>query len=81
MAILQSAVAPEIQGRVFTAVGSLAGLASPVGMAIAGPVADWAGVQVWFLMGGVMRFIPAVMQLEDEAVRREKQNGLAEQDI
>jgi MFS transporter, DHA3 family, macrolide efflux protein len=80
MAILQSAVAPELQGRVFTAVGSMAGLASPLGMAIAGPVADWAGVQVWFLvggiisilMGGTMRLIPAVMQIEDEAERREK---------
>jgi MFS transporter, DHA3 family, macrolide efflux protein len=87
MAILQSAVAPELQGRVFTAVGSMAGLASPLGMAIAGPVADWAGVQVWFLvggiisilMGGTMRLIPAVMQIEDEAERREKQNGLAAQ--
>lgn len=87
LALLQSAVAPEIQGRVFTAVNSLAGLASPLGMAIAGPVADRAGVQVWFLVGGVvsilmggaMRFIPAVMQIEDEAGKREKQNGLAQQ--
>jgi len=39
-------VAPELQGRVFTAVSSMAGLASPLGIAIAGPVADWAGVQV-----------------------------------
>jgi len=87
MAILQSAVAPELQGGVFTAVGSMAGLASPLGIAIAGPVADWAGVQAWFLvggivsivMGGTMRLIPAVMQLEDEADKREKQNGLAPQ--
>ncbi|HOT91459.1 MAG TPA: MFS transporter [Anaerolineae bacterium] len=85
MALLQSAVAPEIQGRVFTAVSSLAGLASPLGMMIAGPVADRAGVQVWFLIGGLvsilmgsaMCFIPAVLQLEDEAGRREKQNSLA----
>ncbi len=83
LALLQSAVAPEIQGRVFTAVSSMSGLASPLGMAIAGPVADWAGVQVWFLVGGVisilmggtMRLIPTVMQLEDEAIKREKQNG------
>lgn len=78
-AILQSAVAPEMQGRVFTAVSSLSGLASPLGMLIAGPVADWAGVQVWFLMGGIasllmggaMRLIPAVMRSEDEASKRE----------
>ena len=82
MAILQSAVAPEIQGRVFTAVGSMTGAASLLGMAIAGPVADWLGVQVWFAAAGVisvlmavtMRLIPAVMQLEDEASRRGEAN-------
>ena len=87
LALLQSAVAPEIQGRVFTAVGSMAGAASLLGMAIAGPVADWVGVQVWFIAAGVismsmavaMRMIPAVMQLEDEASKREKQNGATEQ--
>ncbi|MFN2286246.1 MAG: MFS transporter, partial [Anaerolineae bacterium] len=87
LAILQSAVAPEIQGRVFTAVSSMAGAASLLGMAIAGPVADRFGVQVWFigagvisiLMGVAMRSIPAVMRLEDDASEREKQNGLEEQ--
>ncbi len=64
----------------------MAGLASPLGIAIAGPVADWVGVQVWFLVGGVisilmggaMRFIPAVMQLEDEANKRGKMNDAVE---
>ena len=87
MAILQSAVAPEIQGRVFTAVGSMAGAASLLGMAIAGPVADQFGVQVWFVAAGIisilmavaMRSIPAVMRLEDDASKREKQNGSTEQ--
>ncbi|MBN1565825.1 MAG: MFS transporter [Anaerolineae bacterium] len=86
-AILQSAVAPEIQGRVFTAVGSMAGAASLLGMLIAGPVADWAGVQIWFIAAGIisvamaiaMRLIPAVMRIEDDAIQREKQNGLVEQ--
>ncbi len=84
LALLQSAVAPEIQGRVFTAVSSMSGLASPLGMLIAGPLADRAGVQAWFLIGGLvsllmgvaMFFIPAVVQLEDEAARREAQNKL-----
>jgi MFS transporter, DHA3 family, macrolide efflux protein len=75
LAILQAAVAPEIQGRVFTAVQSLAGLAAPLGMVIAGPLADRFGVQVWFLIGGVislmmgvgLRFVPSVMHLEDRA--------------
>ena len=86
MAILQSAVAPEIQGRVFAAVGSLSGVASLLGMAIAGPVADAFGVSVWFvaagvisvLMGVAMRSIPAVMRIEEEAKQREKANGVGE---
>ena len=74
-AILQSVVAPEIQGRVFTTIESLAGLAAPLGMAIAGPLADAYGVQLWFLIGGFislmmgvgLRFVPSVMHLEDHA--------------
>jgi DHA3 family macrolide efflux protein-like MFS transporter len=89
LAILQSAVTQELQGRVFTAVGSMAGAASLLGMAIAGPIADRFGVQVWFVAMGVisvlmavaMRSIPAVMRLEDDASKREKQNGLAEQPV
>jgi MFS transporter, DHA3 family, macrolide efflux protein len=73
MAIVQSAVPPELQGRVFTVIGSVVGLASPIGMAIAGPVADRFGVQLWFVIGGILSIImgaacvmvPAVLHLED----------------
>ena len=73
MAIIQDVVEPDIQGRVFTVTSSLAGAAAPIGMAIAGPVADRFGVQAWFLAGGLMTlllgltmgFVPAVMNLED----------------
>ncbi|MBN1877074.1 MAG: MFS transporter [Anaerolineae bacterium] len=72
-AILQDAVPSELQGRVFTVTMSIAAAASPLGMAIAGPISDWLGVQVWFLIGGitwlmatlVMGLIPAVMHLEE----------------
>jgi DHA3 family macrolide efflux protein-like MFS transporter len=74
-AILQDVVAPEVQGRVFTVIGSLSAAASPLGMAIAGPVADRLGVQVWFmtggaaalLMGAVMPLIPSIMRLEEHS--------------
>ncbi len=73
MAVIQDVVAPDIQGRVFTVVSSLAGAAAPLGMAIAGPIADRFGVQAWFLAGGLvtllmgstMGFVPAVMNLEE----------------
>lgn len=82
MAILQSTVAPEIQGRVFTALDSMSGVASLLGMGIAGPVADFAGVQIWFIAAGVIsllmvvgiRAIPAVRRIEDEAEQRRRKN-------
>lgn len=52
-AMLQSKVAPEMQGRVFSMIGSLAGLAAPLGTALAAPVADLLGVRVWFIAGGI----------------------------
>jgi DHA3 family macrolide efflux protein-like MFS transporter len=78
-AILQDRIAPEMQGRVFTLVGSLAGLMAPLGLAIAGPVAERLGIQVWFWIGGICCIlmgagsflIPAIMQLEDSSGRPE----------
>lgn len=73
LAAVQAVVAPEMQGRVFTLIGSAASAMSPLGLIIAGPVADRFGVQTWFVIGGIVTlgmaaagyFIPAVMHLED----------------
>jgi DHA3 family macrolide efflux protein-like MFS transporter len=75
MAIFQSAVAPDMQGRVFTVIGSMTAAASPLGLALAGPVADVLGIQAWFIVGGVSCilmgvgcfFVPTIMHLEDQA--------------
>ncbi len=72
-AILQEVVDPAIQGRVFTVISSISGAAAPLGMLVAGPLADKWGVQLWFLLGGivtvacavVMRISPSVMHMED----------------
>ncbi len=74
IALLQDLVAPEMQGRVFTTVQSLAGLMTPLGLALAGPLADWLGVQSWFIIGGVGCFvlglsgffIPVIVHLEEQ---------------
>jgi hypothetical protein len=50
----------------------------PLGLAIAGPLADGLGVQVWFVAAGVAMviigagalFVPAVMRIEDRATER-----------
>jgi len=76
-AIFQSVIAPEMQGRFFTLIGSISGAMTPLGLLIAGPVADALGVQVWYLAGGLATlalgiagfFIPAVMQVEERRVR------------
>ena len=54
MALLQSTIAPEMQGRVFSLAGSLFMLTSPIGLAIAGPVSDAFGLQIWYLVAGTL---------------------------
>ncbi len=71
-AILQSSVAPDMQGRVFSLVGSLSGAMAPVGLAIAGPISDLISIQVWFRVAGITcigmalfgYFLPAVFNIE-----------------
>ena len=72
-AALQATVAPDMQGRVFTLIESVSSAMSPIGLLIAGPVADRIGVQSWFLMGGVVSVLmgiiglltPAIIHFED----------------
>lgn len=72
-AAVQAAVSPEMQGRVFSLIGTVAAAMSPLGLIIAGPIADNLGVQTWFLIGGIVTllmgigslFIPAVIHFED----------------
>lgn len=53
-AVMQEKVEPEIQGRVFSFLNAGASLASPLGLAIAGPVADATSNQLWFILGGIL---------------------------
>lgn len=74
MAIVQAVVAPEMQGRVFTLMGATSAAMMPLGLAIAGPLADVIGVRTWFIAGGIVTlavavlemFSPALMNIEQE---------------
>lgn len=74
-AVFQATIAPEMQGRVFTLIGSLSAGMAPIGLIIAGPVADWLGVQTWYLIGGAVTlfmgvggfFVPMLLHIEDGA--------------
>jgi DHA3 family macrolide efflux protein-like MFS transporter len=80
-AALQATVDPEMQGRIFTLLGSIASAMSPLGLIAAGPVADYLGVQTWFLIGGfvtlvmalIMLAIPAVVHFEDGHPKQKRQ--------
>jgi DHA3 family macrolide efflux protein-like MFS transporter len=71
--ILQATVDPGMQGRVFSLTSSLATAMIPIGLALAGVLSDAFGIQIWFIVGGIVTFlmglagfaIPAVMNIED----------------
>ncbi len=73
-AVMQSTVAPDMQARVFSLLGSAAAAMSPIGLLIAGPLSDKFGIQTWFLLGGTICilmavtgfFIPALKNIESE---------------
>lgn len=76
-AVIQSAVEPDMQARIITLLSSVGGGMAPIGLMIAGPVADHAGIQTWFFLGGILcvlmsvagLFIPAVMNIENHQSR------------
>ena len=77
MAAIQASTPPDLQGRLFSLTGSAAGMMMPIGLAIAGPLSDRYGANVWFLVGGgaaillgtAAFFVPAIMNLEEQGNR------------
>jgi DHA3 family macrolide efflux protein-like MFS transporter len=73
-ALIQSTVEPDMQARIFSFLSSVGTGIAPLGLMIAGPVADRAGIQTWFLLGGILcifmavtgLFIPTVMNMEKQ---------------
>jgi len=76
-AVLQVIVAPEMQGRVFNLIASMAAAMSPIGLIFAGPIADHFGVRTWFVVGGVITMLlgvgallnPTIIKIESEGRR------------
>jgi DHA3 family macrolide efflux protein-like MFS transporter len=83
-AVIQSAVMPEMQGRVISLISTFAGLAMPIGLAVAGPLSDAMGIQTWFIIGGIFMSLsgifgflsPAMRGLEDQP-----SNVISEKDL
>jgi DHA3 family macrolide efflux protein-like MFS transporter len=74
MAVLQSTVAPDMQGRVMSLIMAASVAMTPLSLLVAGPIADVLGVQVWYILGGVVTvligigsfFVPALMNIESQ---------------
>jgi len=87
-ALLQTLVAPEMQGRVFTVVMSMAGAVSPFSLAVGGPIADRFGIRVlYFIAGGSILLLallawrsPIIMNLEEQARAQSKSPEAGEKD-
>lgn len=73
MAIMQSTVIPDMQGRVFSLLGAGATAMMPLSLLIAGPISDAFGIRFWYIFGGTICilmtlaafFIPAIVNIED----------------
>jgi DHA3 family macrolide efflux protein-like MFS transporter len=72
-AIFQTAIEPDMQGRVFSLISAGATAMMPLSLLVAGPISDWLGVRVWYLVGGSLCIvvtiaafsIPSIMNIEN----------------
>jgi len=75
MAIMQSKIAPEMQGRVMGMTNSLCMMMMPISLMISAPIAEFLGLRVWYWAGGGLvilivcaaRFVPSIMNLDKPA--------------
>lgn len=52
LAYMQETIAPEKMGRAFSLMGLMGSLTMPLGLLVAGPVAELIGVHMWFAISG-----------------------------
>lgn len=73
LAICQAAIEPQMQGRVFALITSLSKISAPLGLVIAGPLAELTSVRTWFVSAGLITvaigmvsfMIPDLLGIED----------------
>jgi DHA3 family macrolide efflux protein-like MFS transporter len=83
-AIFQSAIEPDMQGRVLSLIGVGATAMMPLSLLVAGPLSDRLGVRFWYLLGGglcimvtlIAFTIPAIMNIENNRQRPQPSPGV-----
>ncbi len=77
MAILQSRVPADMQGRVMSLLTTASIAITPLSLLVAGPVADTLGIQTWYVVGGIGCLVmlavgllsPALMNIDNDSAR------------
>lgn len=76
-AIIQSRVVADMQGRVLALTMSAVGVAVPLGLSIAGPLADRLGPEIWFAAAGIACLSMAAAAVASPLVRRMEDTALS----
>jgi DHA3 family macrolide efflux protein-like MFS transporter len=63
MTLVQETVDPDKHGRVFSYVGIVMALATPIGMTVFGPLADVISVQLLLIIGGAATVLVMVVAI------------------
>jgi DHA3 family macrolide efflux protein-like MFS transporter len=67
--IIQTQVPNDMQGRVFSLMSTVMGLAGPIGLLIAGPLGEAIGVRGVFIVGGALSALVCVLALLSKRLR------------
>ena len=67
-ALLQTKIAPDYQGRVFSLTGFMSGAAVLGGLLLASPLASWLGVRNWYFIGAALCTLTALLALRSRAL-------------
>lgn len=68
-ALFQEKISEEYLGRAFSLLNSITSLAMPIGLALSGLFADKIGVNIWFLISGILIVLVGVACLLISSVR------------
>jgi DHA3 family macrolide efflux protein-like MFS transporter len=69
MALMQEKIPPEFLGRIFGLYGSLMSFTMLIGLALSGLLADMVGINIWFLLGGIVIIILAIVTFSLPSIR------------
>lgn len=76
IALIQTQVPNQFQGRVLSLLNTVMGLAAPLGLALAAPLGEWIGVRGLFVVGGLLSATICLLGFAAPALRRIEESTL-----